>query len=78
MNINYLAIYTSCDAGAVTTSSSKYDVYVVNSYRCNIRRSELTGSTAYTVSIGDQLATASGKSDAMSVCDCGFSEPSLI
>jgi len=43
-----------------------------------MRGSKLRGSRVFAFSIGDVLATVSDMKDAMCVCDCGFSEPSLI
>jgi hypothetical protein len=40
--------------------------------------SQLTSSTGDAFSVSDKLATASGDRDAMPVCDCGYSEPSVI
>jgi len=36
------------------------------------------GSTGFAFSIGDELATSFGTSDPIPLCDCGFSEPTLI
>jgi len=75
---DYFAIYTSGDAGAVTISSFVSDFYNVINHRCFLQGQKLTASTRFASWICMESVAVPGERTWMNVCDCGFSELSLI